>query len=503
MSSSRRVSGELEELDAKCREKARETIDKVLKGLNKESIDLIDPQDLTYVLGALKRLIFGNYENYSYYNFGNPLISSIIASPGGVFVKILPVKNEIHFEKIYGLQIDFMKDLIKEEIVVPVLDEKISFFSESSDSILELVRDSIEKNMILNYYYEELFKKVSHSSSTKGERLTSYYEEAEMLVNRVSDGICELADYIGWHRALGVSASLACEELKYNALITLVQYKAVAPEMSNLLLKLLYKEGPLNAIQFMFFNSTFMTDPEFYSSSGSVLADMNDVKHGLLRLAREDMPIPSVILRNINTYVYKGLLLEVGTSIVKGTTDKERRTLLTVVKNVEKLGELHDAVRKAVESLSKEEIDLSSFIYKSLKEGFIDIHELNRRIDIYTNKVSEIYYSMSDEVKKGKKYLYTGIVASGIVSMALYPIIIGSATVESIVNALPGFIGNLSSIFGIIELSHAILKLSKYLRRLSRLNDRTRMKILRRHLSKITLRVPSVVVIDALVKQAS
>ncbi|MEM4452910.1 MAG: hypothetical protein QW182_06890, partial [Thermosphaera sp.] len=80
---------------------------------------------------------------------------------------------------------------------------------------------------------------------------------------------------------------------------------------------------------------------------------------------------------------------------------------------------------------------------------------------------------------------------------------IGSATVESIVNALPGFIGNLSSIFGIIELSHAILKLSKYLRRLSRLNDRTRMKILRRHLSKITLRVPSVVVIDALVKQAS
>lgn len=478
---------EWEELDKKLHETASKTINNILKKMNLEEVNL---NTVNRVINRLRGEVFSKYIKHSYYNFGNPIPVSLITSPTGVLVKILPVKSKKSFEEIYGIPIELMRELIKKGLVIPVLDEKVEYFVESDDEIIDLVYESVERDMILNYYYEELFKitKVKNTS-------TSVHNEAWKLVNVLSEEIHKETETSEWYKKLGVKKRLAYEEMKYNTFLTIAQYMTISPEKANLVIKLIQENQTSKALRFLFYNSTFETDPVFYSPSGHVTADMADIKYGIIELINMKMKIPPEFIKKVGTYVYEGLLTEVGSAIIRNENERQ----LKVVKHSDKLSELIDMIDKS-QKLKDIRMEIETYIYEALeKQEQLNLEELNSLIDRYVDEAVQVYHSISDNtqvIPPGKR-TYITIGTIGVTTMAIYLLVAGFYDPSRIYQVIPGFIGFLSNILGIFEMPLKVKRIWKeYIEKLSKLEHNKKRKLFERQLGVRLNILPMVSVID-------
>ncbi|MEM4502131.1 MAG: hypothetical protein QXV42_01620 [Ignisphaera sp.] len=467
------------ELEEKCVEKASKVVDDILR-------DFENPEtNLDEILSRFRHELFGRYPDHAYYNFGNPILSSLMVNPSGVLVKILPVKDEEKFKEIYGISTEEMLKLIKDGLVIPVIDEKIAYFSKSNDNIIEIVEKSVENNMILNYYYEELFRRIA----------PKYYEETEKKLNMAIDNICMHVERIRWDQSLVVSKKIACEEFKYNTFITLLQYNVASPAMEEHILRKLFNKNIIDAIDFMFYNSTFMTDPIFYSPNGSIIADISDLKYGILKLVNINENIPSDVINRLDTFIYRGLLMEIGATIIGNQYKKE----LSILIEVKKLEELYDDVRKSLRRFNEEKNKLMNYIFSSLKNRYLNLTEFTSIIDDFINKVSEEYRSISDKRKRGKKYLRISLTTFGIATTCIYLIASRLHNVELIVRNIPGFIGTLSNLLNIIEIPITLKSISSYLMQLKNIDVKSIDSKVNSQMEKIYKfwrKIPNIGVID-------
>lgn len=172
----------------------------------------------------------------------------------------------------------------------------------------------------------------------------------------------------------------ACEELAHNFFTTAVQYELYKTGIEKLIFNDLMREDPKDAIEFTYHNSTFITDPFFYSPSRKVIADMTDVQDGLLSLASKDKKehIEDFVLKELNTVLYRGLVLELGVSILR---EADRKDIINVLLDAKETREIYDMIDKDLRSVARLEKEIYMYIHDALEDWEIDIEKFQDLLD--------------------------------------------------------------------------------------------------------------------------
>lgn len=441
----------LNELEERARDIAVKKINDVLRQLNNF--------EYLAVRGKLQLLlndVFQNYMDYAYFNFGQPIYASLLVNPKGVFVKILPVKDKHHFKEVYGLSVDEALELIKYGKIVPVLDEKVEFFSESDEEILYLLEKSVSSGLVLNYYYEEFARRF----------LNEVYKEVNDLFNNLKQH-CDVKIYRlveEWSKKLGVKRTIAFDELIYNAYITYLQYKIINLEKSKIIKSILERD-PYDAIQFMFYSSTFDTDPLFYSPSGNVIAGFDDITYSIQYLSAYKLTNElNELIDNFGSFVYKGLVLEVGASLLG------HNHCITIKKDFRRISDLVDQLKGKIDKeIHKEKQKIVRYIITSLNQNTININELFDEISLFKKNIKELYEQLSDPPNQVRRKCLITIAGMGLATMIIYYALTNiSIDFNNIAAYLPGFIGSIGVIKDIYDGSFVLRKLIDYMSRLKR-----------------------------------